>query len=144
MMFSFRYRHRPEAPSIQPLASTTSSGTSGKPSVGTSMHHFTSRVIVFDQINQVTTRVKSEPMLIKKRRACTRSVEIAFAESCSFASPSDDFTAILRCSSTFRRDVPRIPRLSTYTQKNFFGARREDSASLLSAEERGTTHLRVS
>ena len=37
MMLSFRCRHRPEATSIQPLASTTSSGTSGKPSIGTSI-----------------------------------------------------------------------------------------------------------
>ena len=51
-------------------------------------HHFTCRVFVFNEVNQVITRVKSEPMLLKERRACTRGVGMALTKSRSFAGPS--------------------------------------------------------
>ena len=91
-MLSFRCRHRPEATSIHPLASTTSSGTSGscqqeRASFQRSRHRFRSG-------NQVTTKVKSDPMLIKECHAYSRSVGMAFAKLRSFTSPSDDFTNI--------------------------------------------------
>ena len=90
-MLSFRCRHRPEATSTQPQASTTSSVWEA---VNRNEHRFSCRVFGFDQVNQVTTKVKSEPTLIKERRACTRSVGMAFAESRSLTGPSDDFTNI--------------------------------------------------
>ena len=48
--------------------------------------YFSCRVIFFHQVNQVTTRVKSEPMLL------------AVAESRSFTGPSDDFTNMFFCT----------------------------------------------
>ena len=53
-------------------------------------------------------------------------------------------TAIARSPSTFTRDVPKTPRLSTYTQKNLFAVRWEDSVLSFLSEGRGTTQLRVS
>ena len=57
-------------------------------------HCFSCRIFGFTQVNQVTTRVKSESMLIEESCARTRSVGMAFAESSLFPGPSDDFTSI--------------------------------------------------
>ena len=55
---------RLEATSCQPVASTTSSGTSGKQSTG--------RIVAFVEVNQVSTRVEDDPMLIKE--SCARAL----------------------------------------------------------------------
>ena len=52
-------------------------------------------------------------------------------------------TAIARSLSTFTRDVPRTPRLSTFAQKNLFAVWWEDCV-VSSSKGRGMTQLRVS
>ena len=93
MMFSFRCRHRPDATLIQPPWRRWEI-------VNRNEDHFTCRVFVFNDVNQVTPRVKSESMLIKERRACTRGLGMAFAESRSFTGPStifaDNFFALFQ------------------------------------------------
>ena len=70
-------------------------------------HRFGCRVFVVVQVNQVTTRVKSESMLIEDGCACTRSVGMAFAESSSFTGPSDGFTNIFCILSDIHQNHTR-------------------------------------
>ena len=55
--------------------------------VNSNEHHLSCRVIVFDQINQVFTRVKSKFKVIKESCACIGRARMTFTESRSFTAP---------------------------------------------------------